>query len=140
MNEPTLTIDPKIGDRLANAAGAATEAIAKAAPHAWEIAVRQQRIAAWGDIAFSLFIFLGLFVVACAIVRAAWKLNEPRSANDDYELKIQRQESAVVKAICWGFALLIALPVAKTYTIDGIVRLWNPEYYTVVDIVSRLHP
>ncbi len=146
MNDPTIAsvLDKSI-DKLSGGASEVAKAVKQMAPHAWEVAVRQQVVEGWSGLVIPALVLL----VAISAVRF-WLKNGPA-----YKLRAQTSEKkrypslnsnkAVEECdaddywmvtVLGGIVFLVAVAFSLGCAISSIRQLANPEYYAAMAILQ----
>lgn len=130
MSDPAFAdAASKSVDHIADGVKALAEAAQKIAPHAWGIAVQQQRIQAMGNLALCLFVIIVLHTSARGILRMVQAATE-----GDHDQKITMM---VAQIICLASAALAMIAVAGNAVVD-VQRLVNPEYYAAQALLEAV--
>lgn len=125
MTDTTLVdVADKALDRIANSTRLIVDAVQKVAPHAWELAVRQQRIDAMVGIVEAGVWIVAAIVVTIVLVRTRWWASLQTESGFAY---------GVTNA-----AALVAFGLAANCLGDNLMQCANPEFYAAKELLEMV--
>lgn len=131
MSDPTFAdVASKTVDHIAGGVKALADAAQKVAPHAWEVAVKQQKIEGWTDIAMGVGVLAAVCAVAIVVPRIIRLINK-----DDEEVE---SHVAFARLIVLVAALFVCGMAVNTCLVEGAKRVANPEYYAATALLEAV--
>jgi len=125
MNEKTMAdvLDKSI-DKLSGGAAEIAKAAKQVAPHAWEVAVRQQAVEGVADA------LTGAVCLVAIVVLARLAMKHRRRLDDAGALE--------VAMLLGAFATVVLFGVGVCELRDGLLQVANPEYYAAKAILEAV--
>jgi len=126
MSDPSFAeASEKAIDHIANGVKIVTDAAQKIAPHAWDIAVAQQKSEGIANLAACAITLAAIWICGVLFVRMMQK------AMIDEELLWFR-------ALVYGVAAMLSLAAVLNWGKTGAQQLANPQYYAAAALLSAV--
>lgn len=138
MNEPKTIADvlDKSIDKLSGGAAEIAKAVKQVAPHAWEVAVRQQLVEA--------YVGMGVFVAGCALLLVLIRVTRRIARSEDSGGRVRgyfgdSEPSAAAPFTLSAGLLAIVLMIRAFWCVpDDVMQALNPEYYAAWEFINAV--